>query len=39
VPGYGVVLSMGFLGNFQGTKVMLGLGTNLRGRSELKEVG
>jgi hypothetical protein len=38
IPNYGIVLSMGFLGNINGTKITLGIGTNLRGKQTLKEV-
>lgn len=31
IPNYGVVLAMGKLANINGTKIYLGLGTNLRG--------
>ncbi len=31
IPNHGVVLAMGQLGNINGTKIYLGIGTNLRG--------
>ncbi len=38
IPNYGTVLCMGILGNINGTKITLGIGTNQRGKQSLKEI-
>jgi len=37
IPNYGVVLDMGLLGSFNGTKLYLGVGTNLRNTRRHRE--
>lgn len=38
IPDCGVVLLMGFLGNIEGTKIMFGMGTDLRRNPLLREI-
>jgi hypothetical protein len=37
IPNYGVVMAMGELSNINGTKIFLGLGTNIRGTKKHRE--